>query len=398
MRNARPRHCRAVRARRACWSARSPERSPADRAAIAALFGSHPCQGVSRHLALRPARGRRQDGPGWIFARRPRAYSRTTRVRSPRPLPLVRRAAEHTEAGWTLGAVPRLRAQALGSRRGDLRPPCPWSAIRRIDNPRHDRHHHQSPTRSPSSPPWRRSGGTPPASSSRCTSSTRFGSAISATRPSRTFGKDGTVAGRSRAYASSTSVAAAGCSASRWRGWARPWLASMPASSNIRIAELHAEQSGLAIDYRATTAEALAAAGERFDIVLNMEVVEHVDNVPLYMKSCAEPRERPAACCSPPPSTGRRAPMRSRSSGRSTCCAGCPRHPRFLEVPDTGRDLGAGARRNGLKVIDKTGVVFHPLADEWRQKPRPRHQLHGAGGKAGSLISRRPAYRGHRPG
>ena len=47
-------------------------------------------------------------------------------------------------------------------------------------------------------------------------------------------------------------------------------------------------QSGLEIDYRATTAEALAAAGEQFDVVLNMEVVEHVDNVPLYMKSCAD--------------------------------------------------------------------------------------------------------------
>ncbi len=45
---------------------------------------------------------------------------------------------------------------------------------------------------------------------------------------------------------------------------------------------------GLGIDYRETTSEALAAAGGKFDIVLNMEVVEHVDNVPLYMKSCAD--------------------------------------------------------------------------------------------------------------
>src|SRR5690606_36201986 len=45
------------------------------------------------------------------------------------------------------------------------------------------------------------------------------------------------------------------------------------AERNIAIARLHAEQSGLAIDYRATTSEAVAAAGERFDMVLNMEVV-----------------------------------------------------------------------------------------------------------------------------
>ena len=48
------------------------------------------------------------------------------------------------------------------------------------------------------------------------------------------------------------------------------------AERNIPVAQIHAEQSGLEIDYRHTTAEALAAAGEQFDVVLNMEVVEHV--------------------------------------------------------------------------------------------------------------------------
>src|SRR4051794_34645291 len=57
---------------------------------------------------------------------------------------------------------------------------------------------------------------------------------------------------------------------------------------NIKIAQLHATQSGVSVDYRATTSEALAAEGQKYDIVLNMEVVEHVDNVPLFMKSCAD--------------------------------------------------------------------------------------------------------------
>jgi len=48
------------------------------------------------------------------------------------------------------------------------------------------------------------------------------------------------------------------------------------AERNIPVARLHAERSGLEIDYRHTTAEALAADGEQFDAVLNMEVVEHV--------------------------------------------------------------------------------------------------------------------------
>ncbi|MCB1410510.1 MAG: 3-demethylubiquinone-9 3-O-methyltransferase, partial [Rhodobacteraceae bacterium] len=45
------------------------------------------------------------------------------------------------------------------------------------------------------------------------------------------------------------------------------------AERNLPVARIHAEQSGLSIDYRHTTAEAMAAEGERFDVVLNMEVV-----------------------------------------------------------------------------------------------------------------------------
>ncbi|HBG97606.1 MAG TPA: bifunctional 3-demethylubiquinol 3-O-methyltransferase/2-polyprenyl-6-hydroxyphenol methylase, partial [Rhodobacteraceae bacterium] len=59
------------------------------------------------------------------------------------------------------------------------------------------------------------------------------------------------------------------------------------AERNIPVARVHAEQSGLDIDYRHTTAEDLAAAGERFDIVLNMEVVEHVADPPAYLADCA---------------------------------------------------------------------------------------------------------------
>ena len=48
------------------------------------------------------------------------------------------------------------------------------------------------------------------------------------------------------------------------------------AEGNIAVARVHAEGQGLAIDYRATTAEALAADGQRFDIVLALEIIEHV--------------------------------------------------------------------------------------------------------------------------
>ncbi|CAN7243159.1 bifunctional 2-polyprenyl-6-hydroxyphenol methylase/3-demethylubiquinol 3-O-methyltransferase UbiG [Phenylobacterium sp. LjRoot164] len=57
---------------------------------------------------------------------------------------------------------------------------------------------------------------------------------------------------------------------------------------NIGTAGAHAAEQGLAIDYRATTAEDLLAAGERpFDVILNMEVIEHVADPGAYLRDCA---------------------------------------------------------------------------------------------------------------
>jgi 2-polyprenyl-6-hydroxyphenyl methylase / 3-demethylubiquinone-9 3-methyltransferase len=56
---------------------------------------------------------------------------------------------------------------------------------------------------------------------------------------------------------------------------------------NIGTARAHAAQSGVPVDYRTATAESLAEAGERFDVVLNMEVVEHVADVKAYLAACA---------------------------------------------------------------------------------------------------------------
>src|SRR5205085_8881846 len=64
-------------------------------------------------------------------------------------------------------------------------------------------------------------------------------------------------------------------------------LGADPSASNIDVARRHAAEAGLALDYRASTAEALAGAGESFDLVLAMEVVEHVADVGAFVSSCA---------------------------------------------------------------------------------------------------------------
>jgi len=55
---------------------------------------------------------------------------------------------------------------------------------------------------------------------------------------------------------------------------------------NIAIASLHAGQQGLSIDYRLAPASSLADSGAQFDVVLNMEVVEHVADVDAFMRDC----------------------------------------------------------------------------------------------------------------
>lgn len=138
------------------------------------------------------------------------------------------------------------------------------------------------------------------------------------------------------------------------------------AERNIGIAKLHAAQSGLAIDYRATTAETLAGGEERFDIVLNMEVVEHVDNVPLYMKSCADLVAPGGLLFTATINRTARA-LAFAIVGAEYVLGWLPKgthsYAKFL-TPD---EVTALIERNHMQVIDRTGVVFHPLADEWRQ-------------------------------
>lgn len=137
------------------------------------------------------------------------------------------------------------------------------------------------------------------------------------------------------------------------------------AERNIAIAKIHAEQSGLEIDYRATTSEALAAEGAVFDVVLNMEVVEHVDNVPLYMKSCADLVAPGGLMFTATLNRTARA-WALAVIGAEYVLNWLPRGThdwnRFL----TPEEIGAQIRRNGLTVTDQTGVVFHPIGDEWK--------------------------------
>ncbi len=141
------------------------------------------------------------------------------------------------------------------------------------------------------------------------------------------------------------------------------------AERNIPVARIHAEQMGLDIDYRHTTAEALAEAGETFDAVLNMEVVEHVPDPQAYLDACAS-LLRPGGImiCS----TINRNPKSFLMAivGAEHVMRWLPKGThewsKFI-TPDELRDMIAKA---GLDPVDRKGFVFNPVSWSWRTSDR----------------------------
>ena len=136
------------------------------------------------------------------------------------------------------------------------------------------------------------------------------------------------------------------------------------APRNISVARIHAEQSGLTIDYRHTTAEALAAAGERFDVVLNMEVVEHVADPLAYLTACHD-LLKPGGLmiCS---TLNRNAKSFALAIvGAEWVMRWLPKGTHDWQKFITPDELYALIRRAGLDPVDRKGMVFNPVSWRW---------------------------------
>ena len=141
------------------------------------------------------------------------------------------------------------------------------------------------------------------------------------------------------------------------------------AERNIPVAQVHAEQSGLTIDYRNTTAEAIAAAGEQFDIVLNMEVVEHVADPLAYLTAC-QTLLKPGGLhiCST---------INRNAKSFAMAIVGAEYVMRWLPkgthewnkfiTPDELFDL---LEKAGLSPVDRKGFVFNPVSWQWSLSPK----------------------------
>lgn len=135
--------------------------------------------------------------------------------------------------------------------------------------------------------------------------------------------------------------------------------------ANIAVARAHARGADLEIDYRPASAEALSAAGERFDVVLALEVVEHVADVEAFLQAAATLMRPGAAFIA---STLNRTPKSLLFGivGAEYLLRWLPRGThrwdRFLRPSE----FAAGLRRQGLHVREIRGLVYDLLAGEWR--------------------------------
>ncbi|MCQ0091500.1 bifunctional 2-polyprenyl-6-hydroxyphenol methylase/3-demethylubiquinol 3-O-methyltransferase UbiG [Roseovarius sp. M141] len=136
------------------------------------------------------------------------------------------------------------------------------------------------------------------------------------------------------------------------------------AERNIPVAQVHARQSGLEIDYRHTTAEALAAAGEQFDAILNMEVVEHVSDPAAYLTACrALLKPGGLQICS----TLNRNPKSYVAAiiGAEHVMRWLPKGTHDWAKFITPDELYELLRQAGLEPVDRKGFVFNPISWKW---------------------------------
>jgi 2-polyprenyl-6-hydroxyphenyl methylase/3-demethylubiquinone-9 3-methyltransferase len=138
-----------------------------------------------------------------------------------------------------------------------------------------------------------------------------------------------------------------------------------PSTANIAAARQHAAQSDLPIDYRCTTAEELAETRERFDIVLAMEVVEHVADVALFVQCCARMVKPDGLMVA--------ATINRTLKSFALAIVGAEYILRWLPVGThrwekfvTPNELEIAMEQGGLRVIDERGVIYNILGDRWQ--------------------------------
>ncbi|MBW9058577.1 bifunctional 2-polyprenyl-6-hydroxyphenol methylase/3-demethylubiquinol 3-O-methyltransferase UbiG [bacterium M00.F.Ca.ET.194.01.1.1] len=141
-----------------------------------------------------------------------------------------------------------------------------------------------------------------------------------------------------------------------------------PSEKNIGIASTHARENGVSVDYRAVTAEQLQEAGETFDVILNMEVVEHVANVDLFVTTCAK-MVRPGglmfAATINRTLKARALAIFAAENVLRWLPRGTHQYEKLVRPEELERPLVA----SGMDIIHRTGVFYNVLQDRWNLSP-----------------------------
>lgn len=141
------------------------------------------------------------------------------------------------------------------------------------------------------------------------------------------------------------------------------------AEKNIKTASTHAAEGGLKINYHHTTAEDLVAEGKTFDVVLNMEVIEHVADVKSFSSAaCALVKEGGAMVAS----TLNRTPKSYLMAimGAEYVLRWLPRGTHDWKKFLRPSELSGLLRAQGLEIEDISGVVYNPINGSWRLSRR----------------------------
>ncbi len=141
------------------------------------------------------------------------------------------------------------------------------------------------------------------------------------------------------------------------------------AEQNLAVAADHAAKAGLDIDYRHTTAEALAAGGTHFDLVPNMEVVEHVADVKAFLQASAALAAPGGAMVL---ATLNRTPKSFAFAivGAEYLLRWLPRGTHDWRKFLRPSELVTQLRAAGLETKELTGVAYNPLTGAWHLAAR----------------------------
>jgi 2-polyprenyl-6-hydroxyphenyl methylase / 3-demethylubiquinone-9 3-methyltransferase len=134
---------------------------------------------------------------------------------------------------------------------------------------------------------------------------------------------------------------------------------------NIEIARAHARQSGVDVDYRVGTAEGLLEAGERFDVVLSLEVVEHVADPAAFLAACAGLVKPGGALVV---ATINRTPQAFALAivGAEYVLRWLPRGTHSWSKFVRPSEVAAALRPTGVVLRELAGMSYNPLKDAWR--------------------------------